>query len=149
MRVLALDLGERRIGVALSDPLGVLATPLTVLKLSSREDQLAAIEKLVQRHQVERIIVGYPRSLNGHTGPQAQRVDRYVAQLSARLETLDSASGVPIVLWDERFSTVHAERLLHEAGKRVRREHIDAAAAAVILQSYLDAQPDASQGGTI
>jgi len=77
--------------------------------------------------------VGYPRSLNGTVGPQAQRVDRYVEQLRARLQ-------VPVILWDERLSTVQAERLIRETGKRVRRERIDAAAAAVILQSYLDAQ---------
>lgn len=133
MRALALDLGEQRIGVALSDPLGWLATPLTVLSCSSREAELAAIEELARKHQVEQVVVGYPRSLNGTVGPQAQRVDSYVEQLRARLQ-------VPVILWDERLSTVQAERLIREAGKRVRRERIDAAAAAVILQSYLDAQ---------
>jgi len=133
MRVLALDLGEKRIGVALSDRLGWLATPLMVLSCSSREAELAAIEELAQKHRVERVIVGYPRNLNGTIGPQAQHVEAYVKQLRARLQ-------VPVVLWDERLSTVQAERLIHETGRRVRREGIDAAAAAVILQSYLDAQ---------
>lgn len=133
MRVLALDLGEKRIGVALSDRLGWLATPLTVLSCSSREAELAAIEELAHKHQVERVIVGYPRSLNGTIGPQAQHVEAYVRQLRAHLQ-------VPVVLWDERLSTAQAERLIHETGRRVRRERIDAAAAAVILQSYLDAQ---------
>lgn len=134
MRILALDVGEQRTGVALSDSLGWLATPLTVLKSSSRRAELAAVVELVQSHQVEQVVVGYPRSLDGSIGPQAQRVDKYVAQLRTQLPE------VPIVLWDERLSTAHAERLLHEAGRRVQREHIDAAAAAVILQSYLDAQ---------
>lgn len=134
MRILALDVGERRTGVALSDALGLLATPLTVLKSSSYEAEMAAIAELVQRHQVEQVVVGYPRSLNGNVGPQAQRVDNYVAQLRAHLP------GIPIILWDERLSTAQAERLLREAGRRVQRERIDAAAAAVILQSYLDAQ---------
>jgi putative Holliday junction resolvase len=133
MRVLALDLGEKRIGVALSDTLGWLATPLTVLCCSSREAGLAAIEELARQHHVEQVVVGYPRSLNGTVGPQARRVGRYVEQLRARLQ-------VPVILWDERLSTVQAERLIHETGKRVQRERIDAAAAAVILQSYLDAQ---------
>ena len=179
MRILALDLGERRIGVALSDAIGWLATPLMVLtgtpshhlsggagryvrpsrsggKSGNREaatasrqslgeaatpsrhrlgeTELTAIAELVQKHRVEQVVVGYPRSLSGDVGPQAQRVDRYVVQLRARLP------DVPIILWDERLSTAQAERLIHETGRRVERERIDAAAAAVILQSYLDAQ---------
>ena len=133
MRVLALDLGERRIGVALSDSLGLLATPLTVLKGKSREAELAFIVELVRKHQVEQVVVGYPRSLNGTIGPQAQRVEKYVERLRAHLQ-------VPVILWDEQFSTVQAEQLMRETGQRVQRESIDAAAAAVILQSYLDAQ---------
>jgi len=131
---MALDPGERRVGVALSDPTGWLATPLTVLACKNREAELAAIEDLVSKHQVEQVVVGYPRSLNGSVGPQAERVDRYVAKLRARLH-------VPVILWDEQFSTVEAERLIREAGNRVKRERIDAAAAAVILQTYLDAEP--------
>ncbi len=133
MRILALDVGEQRTGVALSDPLGVLASPLTVLTGPTREAQLEAIEQLTRKHQVEKVIVGYPRSLSGDIGPQAQRVDQYVEQLRAHLQ-------VPVVLWDERLSTAQAERLIHETGRSVQRERIDAAAAAVILQSYLDAQ---------
>ncbi|UCC77233.1 MAG: Holliday junction resolvase RuvX [Anaerolineales bacterium] len=133
MRILALDVGEQRTGVALSDPLGVLASPLTVLTGPTREAQLEAIEQLTRKHQVEKVIVGYPRSLSGAIGPQAQRVDQYVEQLRAHLQ-------VPVVLWDERLSTAQAERLIHETGRSVQRERIDAAAAAVILQSYLDAQ---------
>jgi putative Holliday junction resolvase len=133
MRILGLDLGDRRIGVALSDPSGWLASPLTVLHCSGREADLTAIEQLVQQHGAERVIVGCPRSLDGTLGPQAQRVQSYTEQIRKRLQ-------VPVILWDERLSTVQAERLIHETGKRVRRERIDAAAAAVILQSYLDAQ---------
>jgi putative Holliday junction resolvase len=134
MRVLGLDFGERRIGVALSDPSGWLATPLTVLSRSSREDDFSAIQALIEQHQVDRVIVGYPRSLDGTVGPQARLVENYAAKLRTCLQ-------VPVVLWDERLSTAHAERLIHEAGKRVQRERIDAVAAAVILQSYLDAGP--------
>jgi putative Holliday junction resolvase len=134
MRVLALDLGERRTGVALSDSLGWLATPLTVLQCHSREAELAAVVELVRRHQVKQVVVGYPLSLDGSIGPQAQRVDKYAAQLRTHLPE------VPVILWDERLSTAQAERLVHEAGRRVQRERIDAAAAAVILQGYLDAQ---------
>ena len=134
MRILALDMGERRTGVALSDRLGWLATPLTVLKCASREEEFASIEALVQKHQVEQVLVGYPRSLNGSLGPQAQRVDRYVEKLRARLPK------VPVMLWEEQFSTIQAEQLIRETGRRVNRETIDAAAAAVVLQSYLDAR---------
>jgi putative Holliday junction resolvase len=133
MRVMGLDVGEQRTGVALSDLMGWLASPLTVLRCSSRETEMEAIAELARKHNVDRVIVGYPRSLNGTVGPQAQSVDRYVEQLRTHLE-------VPVMLWDERLSTAQAERLVHESGKRVRRDTIDAAAAAVILQSYLDAE---------
>jgi len=132
MRILGLDVGERRTGVALSDTMGWLASPLTVLRCSSREAELDQVVELVRSNNVERVIVGYPRSLNGTVGPQAQIVDSYVDKLRARL-------SVPVVTWDERLSTAQAERLIHESGKRVSRDRIDAAAAAVILQSYLDA----------
>jgi len=133
MRILALDLGERRIGVAMSDAMGWLASPLTVLRCGSREAELCAIEALVKEHRIEQVVVGYPRNLDGSVGPQAQGVEKYIAQLRARLPT-------PVIPWDERLSTAQAERLIHETGRRVRRERIDAAAAAVILQSYLDGQ---------
>jgi len=133
MRILALDLGERRIGVAMSDALGWLASPLTVLRCSSRDAELSAIESLVKEHRIEQVVVGYPRNLDGSVGPQAEGVEKYIEQLRARLST-------PVIPWDERLSTAQAERLIHETGRRVKRERIDAAAAAVILQSYLDGQ---------
>jgi putative Holliday junction resolvase len=144
MRVLGLDVGEQRTGVALSDRMGWLASPITVLRCASREAEMEAVEELAREHNVDRVIVGYPRSLNGTLGPQAQIVDRYVEQLRAHL-------NVPVITWDERLSTAQAERLVHESGRRVRRETIDAAAAAVILQSYLDAEalrkpPEAQRG---
>jgi len=117
----------------MSDALGWLASPLTVLRCASREAELSAIEALVEEHCVEQVVVGYPRNLDGTVGPQAQGVEKYIAQLRERLRT-------PVIAWDERLSTAQAERLIHETGQRVRRERIDAAAAAVILQSYLDAQ---------
>jgi putative Holliday junction resolvase len=130
---MSLDLGEQRTGVALSDSMGWLASPLTVLRCASREAEMQTVAELVRKNNVDRVVVGYPRSLNGTVGPQAQTVDRYVEQLRNHLM-------VPVILWDERLSTAQAERLVHESGKRVRRDTIDAAAAAVILQSYLDAE---------
>lgn len=133
MRIMALDMGERRTGVALSDVMGWLATPLTVLCCDSREQEFSAIAELVAQHEVQQVVLGYPISLDGSIGPQAQRVQRYADKLRTYL-------SVPVVLWAEQFSTAQAEQLIHQTGQHVRRERIDAAAAAVILQSYLDAQ---------
>ena len=133
IRIMALDVGDRRIGVAISDPTETLARPLTVIP--AHQSDLARIAQLVQEHGAERVIVGYPRSLSGGSFGQAKRIEAYAARLSTVLE-------VPISLWDERFSTTIAERLMKEAGKggRERRERGDAVAAAVILQDFLDAR---------
>lgn len=134
MRVLALDVGDRRVGVAVSDPLGMCARPLTVVVRRSREQDYGAISALVDEYEVSRVVVGHPLELHGEVGPQARRVERYAAGLAEHL-------AVPIVLWDERLSTSEAERMLHEAGESSRqyRGRLDAVAAAVILQSYLNA----------
>jgi len=133
-RVLALDLGERYIGVAISDPTRTLARPLTALRRRSRRQDFAAIARLVAEQGAVLVIVGYPLSLDGGEGPQARWVADYAAALSEALP-------VPVQLWDERFSTVTAEELLRQGGRRRRKPgDLDAAAAAVILQSYLDAQ---------
>jgi putative Holliday junction resolvase len=139
MRVMALDVGHKRIGVALSDPGQVLASSLQVIERKGQRQDLAAVVQLVREHGVGRIIVGYPRSLDGTVGQQAKVVERYVAVLEKKLE--DSLLDVPVILWDERFSTAAADRLMAEAGRkgRERRKRIDAVAAAVILQDYLDA----------
>jgi putative Holliday junction resolvase len=138
MRVMALDFGHKRIGVALSDPGQVLASSLQVIERKGQQRDLATVVQLVRQHEVGRIIVGYPRSLNGTVGRQAKVVERYVAVLEKKLG--DLSLDVPVVLWDERFSTVVADRLMAEAGRkgRERRKRIDAVAAAVILQDYLD-----------
>ena len=138
MRVMALDVGHKRIGVALSDPGQVLASSLQVIERKGQQRDLATVVQLVRQHEVGRIIVGYPRSLNGTVGQQAKVVERYVAVLEKKLR--DLSLDVPVVLWDERLSTVVADRLMAEAGRksRERRERIDAVAAAVILQDYLD-----------
>ena len=132
MRVLALDIGDRRVGVAVSDPMGMLARTLAVIKRNGRDYQ--AIADLVQELGVERIVAGFPRNMDGSAGEQARKVESYVAGLREHV-------GVPIEFWDERLSSVEAERLMIKAGRsaRERRERIDAVAAAVILQEYLDA----------
>jgi len=135
MRILALDVGDKRIGVAISDPSQLLARSLKVIQRGSRQEDFAAVARLVEEYEVERVVVGYPRSLDGTVGEQADKVERYAAGLAEVLT-------VPVLLWDERFSTVSAERLMREAGSRgkKRREWVDAVAAAVILQDYLDSR---------
>ena len=135
MRVLALDVGDRRIGVAISDPTQVLARSLKVIQRVSRREDFGTVVRLVEEYEVEKVVVGYPRSLDGTAGRQAEKVERYAAGLA---EALD----VPVLLWDERFSTVSAERLMREAGLtgKKNRERVDAVAAAVILQDYLDSR---------
>lgn len=133
MRVLALDVGEKRIGVAISDLSQTLARSLEVIQRDSRQEGFATVARLIEEYEVEKVVVGYPRSLDGMAGAQAERVECYAADLAKTLT-------VPVLLWDERFSTVSAERLMKEAGLRgeKKQERVDAVAAAVILQDYLD-----------
>ncbi len=140
MRVLALDVGDKHIGVAISDPTQSLARSLGVIEHVSPRQDFAAVVRLVEQYEVETVVVGYPRSLDGTTGLQAQKVEQFVAGLT---EVLSSAKDhVPVLLWDERLSTVSADRLMSEAGLKgkKKRERLDAAAAAVILQDYLDSE---------
>ena len=135
VRSLGIDIGEKRTGIALSDPLGIVATPLLTIIGGEQETVLKAIIELVQQHQVERIVVGLPRSLNGDIGKEAVKIQTIVQQLSEHSE-------VPVETWDERLSTVAAERLMRETGAKRQQRKInrDAVAAAVILQSYLNRQ---------
>lgn len=145
-RVLGLDPGERRIGVALSDELGILASPLCILQRQAGEravESLAAVVALAREHDVAEIVVGFPRTLRGEVGPQARRVERFA-------EALRAAVDVPVRLWDERYSTAEAMARLaagrkRSAGRRGRpAPHVDALAAAVILQEYLDSRRSSS-----
>lgn len=139
-RVLALDPGERRTGVALSDELGILASPLCILRVRAR-DRVEAVAGIVREHEVAEIVVGFPKTLRGEIGPQARRVERFV-------EELRDAVDAPVRLWDEQYSTAEARDRLAashrpSAGRRGRAArlaapHVDAVAAAVILQEYLD-----------
>lgn len=134
MRVLSLDVGERRTGVAISDPGGVLARPLTTLTVPPRADSLAAaLQPLIAEHEVQHLVVGLPRRLSGRHGPEAEAMSALAAELGSRLQ-------LPVTLWDERLSTVEAQRLLDEQGGRGkrRRQRLDSIAAAVILQGFLD-----------
>jgi len=137
MRILALDPGDRYVGIAISDPTGTLARPLQTLVRASRDEDFSAIAALVAEHDVGLVVVGLPLSLDGTEGPQARHVTRYTEALAATLP-------VPVVQWDERYTTTVADDILRQGrGKKHRRRarekgRIDAIAAAVILQSYLD-----------
>ncbi len=139
-RFLGLDLGTRRIGVALSDPTGTVAAPLLVLAHTDRRRDLAAVAGLAAAHGVARIVVGWPRNMDGTRGPAARRAEAFADALRRRLD-------VPVDLWDERLSTVEADRTLREAGvRRDRRRAVrDQIAAALILQTYLTARARAGE----
>lgn len=140
MRYLALDLGDRRIGVALSDPTGLLARPFMTLRRASRAEDFTRLNALVAEQQVGTVVVGLPLNLDGSDSQQTAWVRDYSAALAAALP-------VPVLLWDERLTSVEAAERLRARGKRPARQELDAAAAAVILQSYLDARtpPPAAQ----
>jgi putative Holliday junction resolvase len=134
-RRLGLDVGDVRIGVALSDETATLATGLpTLVRVGPRKD-VRKIAELVRAHEVAEVVVGLPRRLDGSLGPQAEKVLAFV-------ESLRPAVRVPIATWDERLTTVEAERTLREAGAgpKERKAAVDRVAAVLILQGYLDAQ---------
>jgi len=135
MRVLGLDVGERRIGVALSDALGLTAQPLTTIVRQGRRADLKDIRALVARHDAQAVVVGLPLTMQGARGVQAMRVEAFVASLRGTLP-------VPVQCLDERLTTVQGERALLEAdtSRRKRKQLIDQVAAQLILQQYLDAQ---------
>ncbi len=133
MRILALDHGTKRIGVAISDELNLIAQPLEAIPAEPFDALLARLRQLVQEKQVELILVGMPRNMDGSYGPAAERVEAFVAALRQTLT-------VPVKTWDERLTTAQAERTMIQAGvKRAKRKlATDKMAAAVLLQSYLD-----------
>lgn len=138
MKLLALDVGDRRVGVAVSDDTGLIASPLTVIRRTSKVEDFCKIARLVQEQKVAGLVVGHPLNRDGSAGSQAQRVERYAAALAEYL--LSRGHDLPVQLWDERMSTQRAQEAMIAAGRKAkdRRERIDSAAAAVILQDYLD-----------
>jgi len=144
-RVMALDVGDRRIGVAISDPTRLLARSLKVIYRRKDGGELAAIAELLDEYEVGEIVIGYPRHLSGDIGEQARQVEEYAQALADYLR--ERSRQAEMTFWDERFSSVTAEEILHETGQRDRSRRprkperkVDAVAAAVILQDYLDAQ---------
>jgi putative Holliday junction resolvase len=143
-RVLALDLGKRRIGLAISDSLGVTAQGLPTLERTRIREDVAALASLIAERGVRLILMGHPLHMSGRESRQAE----YVREFAARLER---ETGVPVQLWDERLTTVEAVRVLKESGVSIekRAKAVDRLAAVILLESYLDSIPahgDAKQG---
>lgn len=136
MRIIGLDYGTKTVGVAVSDEMMITAQPLCTIERKSAgklRQTLAKIESIIEEYKAERIVIGYPKNMNNTVGERALDTEGFK-------ESLERRTGLEVILWDERLSSVEAERILIDTG--VRREHrkhyIDKMAAAVILQNYLD-----------
>ncbi len=134
-RALGIDFGDVRIGLALSDELGMLAHPLETIQVRGMDDALNRIVAIIDREKVAMIILGMPRNMNGTYGPAAEKVRAFKEKLILK-------TGCEIRFWDERLSSVEAQKSLHASGKNVKQSRavIDQVAAQLILQSYLDSQ---------
>lgn len=138
-RVMALDVGKVRVGVALTDPLGYTAQPLLTLWRKSRSEDLRSLLRLIRKHEVSEIVVGNPLHLSGDVSPWAAKVHEFAEELRQR-------SGLPVQLWDERLSSVAAHEILDEAGhdRRNRKYVIDQVAAVVILRDWMETRQQAA-----
>ena len=134
IRVLGIDHGDARIGIAISDELGMLAHPMETITIKDTEP-LTRIAQIVAEKSVETIIIGLPKNMDGTTGPAAEKVRVFAEQLRAKVTC-------PVRLWDERLTTVAAQKSLHAAGRNTKQSRavIDQAAAQLILQGWLDSQ---------
>ncbi len=133
MRILGLDYGKERIGVAICDEMGIVARSLCAIERKSLEKDMAEIKRLAGEFAAEKIVIGYPLTLDGKEGIQCERVSRFADMLEERL-------SLPVVKWDESLSTKEAEGFLIEAdmSRKKRKKRVDKLAAAIILQRYLD-----------
>lgn len=133
-RIMGLDVGDKTIGVALSDPLGWTAQGLKTVRRTGIKKDLQELGEIIEEYDVKKIVVGLPKNMNGTIGPQCQKVLEFNERLSKRFDDIE------IIQWDERLTTVAAERTLIEAdvGRKKRKEVIDKIAAVHILQGYLD-----------
>ena len=137
MRVLALDVGERRIGMAMSDPLGITAQRAGTIERGTIKETLGHLREIAIRNGIGMVVVGLPLSMDGSRGTSAARVGRFTEELTRALT-------IPVTLWDERLTTAEADRLMRSAGisRKKRTGHLDEVAAQLILQSYLDSHRD-------
>jgi putative Holliday junction resolvase len=135
-RILAIDLGDRRIGLALSDPLGLAAQALPTAERRNKRQDLNFLEVLTRRHGVSRVLVGNPLNMDGSAGPQSAKARAFAEDLAQRL----ASQRVAVELWDERLTSVAADQVLDAAGapKIGRKGAVDQMAAAILLQDFLD-----------
>ena len=136
MRSMSLDVGTRTIGIAVSDLMGMIAGGVETIKRTTPERDFERIGQLIKDHDVDTLVVGYPKNMNGTIGERAQSCEAMAEELRQRFE------GIKVVLWDERLSTVAAEKVLVDADlrRKKRKKVIDMMAAVVILQNYLDSR---------
>lgn len=143
MRILGIDFGLARIGLALSDPTGTVASPLVVVHEKDKGQQIQRVVGIAQEHEVEAFVVGIPYELDGSLGVMGQTAERYAKKLA-------QVTGLPVARWDERFTSREAERAIKATGRagggRSRKkkrlgvkDHVDKVAASILLQAYLDA----------
>ena len=132
-RILGLDYGQKRIGISLSDPLQITAQPLFVLEGLKEEKKIERIVKLIEEYEIKRIVVGYPLTLKGNKSEFTNKVDTFIKKLKDRVQ-------IEVILWDERFSSVQAHRILHEMNIKPSRNKskVDSMASVLILMNYLD-----------
>ena len=132
LRIMAIDYGDARTGVAISDPTGLLAGYTTVIHSRKPEAVAAELARLVREHRVEELVMGFPRNMDGTEGPRAELYRAFAGQVEA-------ACGLKPALWDERRTTVEAHSILHASGKRMKnhKKTVDAVAATLILEGYL------------
>ena len=131
-RILGLDVGDARIGVSISDELCIAAHGLCTIHRKSKKNDIRAIQQIINEYDVEKIVIGLPKMLNGEIGIQAQKVQKFIVAIRKL--------NIPIVTWDERLTTAEAHRILHEtnASRKKRKKVIDQLAAVLILEGYLD-----------
>lgn len=132
MRIMAIDYGDARTGVAISDPTGLLAGFTTVIHGYKPEVVSDELAKLVRERGVEELVMGFPRNMDGTEGPRAELYRTFAA-------LVEKKTGLPVILWDERRTTIEAHAILHESGKKMKnhRKNVDAVAASLILEGYL------------
>lgn len=132
MRIMAIDYGDARTGVAVSDATGLLAGFTTVIHSRKAEQVTEELCRLIEQHKVEELVMGFPRNMDGTEGPRAELYRAFAAGLEER-------SGMQVNLWDERRTTIEAHQILHTGGKKMKqhKETVDAVAATLILEGYL------------
>ncbi|NMA95548.1 MAG: Holliday junction resolvase RuvX [Clostridiales bacterium] len=133
MRILALDVGDRHVGVAISDPLGIMANGLETFQRHSKKADIQKVKDFIDEYSPQRVVIGLPKNMDGSIGPQAKKVLEFG-------ELIKRHTNQDIVYWDERLTTIAADRAMLEAdlSRRKRKEIVDKIAAVFILQNYLD-----------